>query len=546
MNWKQSAPYLSKQTGIPVAQLQQMAVPADVAAAVGAVTNFKVDKNWQWHLFDWLGKATKPFMRGVTLPWPAYAGRNLTIGQYINGTSGLLETLQDAGHYGQKMTEGVAMLRTGKIDPALEAEIIRNSVFQPSTIFEGVQTGGYSRPSSVLPGNPLDWRDTYRQASQAVDEAPRIGATLNAMAGEGQSVPFADRIPELMGPRKVYEALLGTGAKLNQQIEFLNRVPMYKYLREKGWTESAAAAKVKELQVDYSRESFSPFENEALAGRLVPFYKWNRKMAPHILDNLLEHPAGVTGQIIRASRLGSDSDASTPDYVSEGLAIPNPFKTAPEGGQSFIAGSGLPHEQFAQYVGGPRAVGRELLSQTNPLLKGPLEWATNQSFFQSGQNGAGRALDDMDPTIGRTLSNIAGLFGRESTRPIDLPDWLEHAAVNSPASRFLTTGRQLTDPRKGPFDHLLNMTTGARVVDVSPGARDAVLRDRSTQLMKDLGAHDFTRTFFSKDDLAAMSPEQRAKAERLIALQTALAGRAKDRVKQKKAAAQSVQTATLP
>ena len=89
-----------------------------------------------------------------------------------------------------------------------------------------------------------------------------------------------------------------------------------------------------------------------------------------------------------------------------------------------------------------------------------MEYSTGELFFQAGPDG-GRDLKDADPLIGRTLANI---MGRQDA--VQLPQLLEVAAANSPASRYLSTTRQLMDPRKGLLTKATNLTTG-----VALGAR---------------------------------------------------------------------------
>jgi hypothetical protein len=93
----------------------------------------------------------------------------------------------------------------------------------------------------------------------------------------------------------------------------------------------------------------------------------------------------------------------------------------------------------------------------------------------------------------------------------------------------LTTLRTATDPRKHDALGLMNLVTGFRITDVSPAAQDAVIRERSTALMRELGAKSFARTYFPKEDVSQMSPDEQLQAVRLQLLQNILAERAKER-----------------
>ena len=219
------------------------------------------------------------------------------------------------------------------------------------------------------------------------------------------------------------------------------------------------------------------------------------------------------------------------------------FSRTESGALRFLSGLGLMHEDPASFLnvrgGVPDAsdMMAEVLSRTTPTVKYPWELATGESLFMRDAHG-GREFVDMDPTIGRTLTNV-GLreelpSGR--ARPFISPGF-ENLAANSPLARALTSARTVTDPRKYEGDlpglgAAINLGTGFRVTDLSPAAQDAILRDETQALMQDLGAHKFERTFFTKDDIARTEktdPESAEQMKRLNALLNALGRRSKAR-----------------
>lgn len=483
--------------------VRQMSIPIDVAQAIAGARKAVSQPEWAGEIGRTIDTVTGWFKQAVTLPFPSFWTRNLTSGQYINLTTGLIENGSDMAGYLRHVGDAWSKFRQG-LDPAYERELMIQRVLDADTLFEDVPMAGAAEFGRAAPQNPLDVQGTWTRAGQELEPGG-----LN-------------QIPGVQQLRQGYATVLGTGAKVSRLVEYMNRVPMYEYLKAKGWTAEAAAAKVSELQVDYS--ALSPFEKNVMR-RIVPFFSFQRRIAPVILKSLASQPGGAMGQTLRIARDASDADATTPDYVSETLSIPNPFESGEGGVKSYWTGFGLPFEQHFQYLGGgARGALREGLSQLNPLAKAPLEWATNQSFFQRGPSGAGRPLDDLDPTLGRTLSNV---MGREE--PVPIPRSLEFLLANSPATRVMTATRQATDPRKSVLDRMLNAFTGARVTDISPAAQDAVLRDRSIEMMRGMAAATFEKVYFRKDDLGSMTPEERQMAERLTQLQTILASRAKQR-----------------
>ncbi len=501
---------LSKQTGQSIlpADVLQMKVPEEVAQAIAGIRRVQDDPDWLGVLGGAVDELTNFWKQNVTLPFPSYWTRNHTGGQFVNMASGLLQSLQDVREYIGSYQSSWKMLRS--LDADALSELFVEGVVNPNVLSEGVEMAGGRAWSFPSIRNPLDVRQTFREVSGEVAAAPTTAANpLLARAGQAYDVA-----------RTGYGALLRTGEKVSALVEFMNRAPMYFYLKNKGWNPRAAAEKVLELQIDYS--ALTPFERN-VAKRLVPFWSWHRGIAPVILGTLGQRPGGLMGQSVRASRLASSDDPSTPEWLSSTLAIENPLGSNEPGGRSYITGFGLPYESPLGYFGGGlRGAGREFLSQLNPLLKAPLEWSTGQSFFQTGPEGTGRPLGELNPPIGQTLANIAGL-----EQPVDLPDMVEFAAANSPLSRYMTTARQVTDPRKSPPSLALNLLTGVRVSDVSPGAQDAILRQRADALLKEIGGRTFTRTYVPEQ--ANLSSAEQGLAEQLAELKRLLDQRSRAR-----------------
>ena len=336
--------------------------------------------------------------------------------------------------------------------------------------------------------------------------------------------------------------LLAAGEEIGHFVEGLNRVAPFLNLLKKGYSPEEAAKRVGAAQILYSNKNFTPFE-QAYMTRLFPFYKFTSRVAPYIMKQLMEHPGGAYAQAVRAQKNAQDAGDIAPDYVRETASIPvkegtmlgGLLGTPPEGTDRYITGLGLMHEDPFSFGPNAKGAGLEMLSRMNPLIKGPLEAATGQSFFQKGVDG-GRRLDDLDPLLGRLASNLGqnvGLIPPGPTDPEKFPGWLEQAAANSPFTRALSSARILSDPRKGWAAALTPLLTGVRLTDVSPGSKDALIRDLLQRAEKDAGASVFERVYFSDEDKAKMSKSEREEAEKLEALANVLAQRAKDRKKEK-------------
>lgn len=513
LNAERALKYFAKQLGDDSAEAiaklkDHVVIPMELAKAIKGSQNIWRLRGYPQMLAQIVDIPTRWFKENVTLPFVSFATRNLGSGLYLIASSGNIESLADLKLYGEKLMEAFDSYRKQNIASEKQREWFVNGVLHEGMIFEGVETRELRSYGHVAPDH-INLKEIWGEAGAQVEPS------------------VLDNIPGLRQARQAHGTVLGVGGKANKLIEFLLRVPLYEYLKAKGWNAADASKEVARLQVDYSKHAFSPFENEVMT-RLFPFYKWQRSIAPVVLGTLLRKPAGLMGLTVHGSRLASSDDPRTPEWLGDTLAIENPLGSTEEGGRSYVTGFGLPYEPtLAFFGGGLRGAGREALAQLNPLVKAPLEWSTGQSFFQTGPSGAGRPLDELNPPIGQTLANVARVTGRDPSVPVDLPDIVEFAAANSPASRYITTARQITDPRKHPLSLAANLTTGVRVTDVSPEAQDAILRHRASALTRQLGGRTFSQSYFPSG--IDLSPAEQGLADQLMELKRLLDQRSRAR-----------------
>ncbi len=328
-----------------------------------------------------------------------------------------------------------------------------------------------------------------------------------------------DRVPGGKSVRRAWNRSVQGAGQINSTAEFLNRVPMYLYLKGKGHSSDRALEIIEGLQFNYG--DITHFERK-YAKRLFPFYTFSRKMAETTFRDLAAKPGGPLAQMVRASNQTMDNGRVKPDYVAETMSVPWHFSE--DGHDTYLTSLGLAHEDTFKMLS-PGA-GFEALSKMNALVKGPVEYATGQSFFQKG-----RDLRDLDPTLGRALSNIRHITDKEGAQAA-VPYKniaLEQLVMNSPLSRAASSLRKATDPRKDLATRLLDVLTGVKFYTVSPGNKEAIIRERVSDMMRDAGAGHFARTYFRKSDLENMSVEERGKAEALQGLMNELAQAAKER-----------------
>jgi predicted transcriptional regulator len=332
---------------------------------------------------------------------------------------------------------------------------------------------------------------------------------------------------ELFAPARI-------GRDIGNRVETMNRLEPFITLLGRGWSPEAAAKRVKLLQVDYGAEaSLDPFLR-----RVFPFWKFMKGVTLPTAEMLMERPGGRLGTTIKAAARARKPEDITPDYVAETTSIP--LGTLPDGSKRYLTGLGMMFEDPLSFgvpipgVGtGVKEAALEGLSRLNPMLKAPLEWGAGQSFFQKGPMG-GRPIEDVDPTIGRILSNVSDIATGQRTyhaQPFLGSQGLEYLATNM-IGRPLTTLRTVTDPRKWQQSGLgvaANTLTGFRVSDVSEGAQDAVIQDAADALMKQIGAREFSKMYFPEDVRLQMSPARAALADQWMGLQKVLDQRAKTR-----------------
>lgn len=323
----------------------------------------------------------------------------------------------------------------------------------------------------------------------------------------------------------------------NRYGTFLNRI-------RKGDSPEAAKALTDLTQVLYGPENFTSFERDFLT-KLFPFYRFTKGITPFVADELVNRPYGLTAQSIRAVNRSSEpsEDQFTPEYLRQSAAIPvdadSMFGVKTPGVQRFLTNIDLPHESllnlFTPGVGntfGQRLsdslmkTGSNILGQSNPLLKGPLESVLNRQFY------SGRQLSDLYSMLEHDLGSLSpylGPYGRMA----------EQIGVNLPGgSRVLGLMRQLRDERISPSERaaklLFNTLTGLKFQDVD---QDKTLRLAARTTLNQLldaapGVSTYENLFIKPEDLAQLSDQEQRQYLLYRVLQSEAAKRAREKKKQ--------------
>lgn len=520
-----AAARFAKEKGYAPDELETLFVPKTIVDAVNASHKVVNRPEYDNILRTVAQGVTQHIKDNLTLLFPSFHGRNF--GSGMIGMNALLadviHTPEQASGYVKASGKAIDMLKNPKADAARMEELFTHNIANYGKATGDVGTKQANAAGSLTPGSPLDWAASKESAKDFVKANQWAGSTPSVpnMGGVGPVVKSGmEAIASAADKARVpYHAAMNTGAKTAANAEFVNRVSLYNYLRDTlGLSPEQAAQKVHDIHVNYS--DVTPFERDLKLA--VPFYTFTRKMAEQVGNNLVQRPGGATATAIKLSNRSRGPDELTPDYVAETSSIP--LGRAKDGTASYITGFGMPWEDPLSFLGkGVRGAGMEALSRLNPLVKGPLEYSTGQTFFQSSPDG-GRPLGDADPLLGRLIANVTG--SKDAYR---LPQAVEVAIANSPASRYLSTARQLTDTRKDVLSKIANFTTGVRITDVSPASQDAILRERVQSALREAGGRSFVRSYIPENRLASMSPQERDQAMEYQGLLNTLADRAKDR-----------------
>jgi uncharacterized protein YidB (DUF937 family) len=359
-------------------------------------------------------------------------------------------------------------------------------------------------------------------------------SVVDALKGRGEATWNPRQVG--VGEKKGW-APFEAGRQANRMAEAQPRLTSWLKLTSEGYDPAVAADIARTSQFRYSPSAFTKTEKKVLK-RLIPFYPFQKQSLAATAKELVERPGGPLGQLVKTQGQMSGSGGQfVPDYIRQSLSLPIPEGTPligpePGGDPRFMTGFGLMHEDpFGYLGGGVSGAALDLVSRTNPLLKGLVETATNRSTFQRGPGGP-RELSEQDPLIGRLASNLYDTATGSRTRePPRMPQLLESIVSNSPASAWLSMSRTLFDPRKSWTAKALNTLTGARVTDVPERTSEGITGSLLTQMMKEAGGRSFENVYFSKQQKAAMSPDQLAAAERLEHFKNMLAKKQRARAK---------------
>lgn len=442
-----------------------------------------------------------------TSPWPAFNVRNFLAGQWTNADAGLWASPREANLLASGQTVPGLAARLPQLGATDEAATRK---FLDLAYAHRVAGGGSAGDYLFAAANPTS--DFMSQMPGQAKSLKDIGNLyLDPFRAGKEKSPFArdPKYPIQKNPLGEWGlnpdfGPFAAGREATRKVEDVNRLGAFLSGMEQGMTPEEAARQATAAHFNYG--DMTGFEREVMR-RLVPFWGWTRSNLPRQIESLVQRPSGLTGRAVRlAPELQDPQETFTPDYLGRGLAIP--VGSEKEGTTRFLTNLGLPFEDLGMIRGGPNwlqetALG--LLGQTNPLIKGPLEYATGKQFY------SGRDLEDLHSRTGAPV--------------------LEQAIMNSPLARAASTLGTLTDTRKwqDPLALFTNLLTGVRLSDVDTVKhREIAAKEAINQLLAgEEGVRRFERFFVPNAALGTLDPQ----TLELVQLQRALEKRQRERAK---------------
>ena len=223
-------------------------------------------------------------------------------------------------------------------------------------------------------------------------------------------------------PLNVFE----TSREFADFVDQTNRYALYKWARDKGMSPEAAAAKVREVQFDYTR--LTPFEQEFMT-RLFPFYRWIRNNLPFQIRQFINDPrkyANINKLRINLQEATGINEENVPEWMKEQFALPIYGR---EGRGQFLA-LNLPLSELTK---AERPL-KTIVDALTPIAKLPAELALNRNFFFNrpieefeGQREIyqlpfGGPRFGIDATTAYVLNQLGGQIGRGISGYLQAPE----------------------------------------------------------------------------------------------------------------------------
>ena len=233
----------------------------------------------------------------------------------------------------------------------------------------------------------ITWRELYNKAVEYGVTGEGFYAKDIDQVNGANSLLFK-KLPAQFNPTNAKDFVLySKGAKFGSMIENQDRLIHFAAQIKNGMGFEEAAESVEKFLFDYS--DLTAFEQNVMK-RILPYYTWMRKNAPLQLEMLMENPKAYkyVGQVEHGVEgMVNDEDKVNPAFMDDFALdwIQLPFTaTNPEGREErVLLNPNLPYGDLSKIPNPlhPIESAKDLFTQTNPLLKVPVEQSINKNVY---------------------------------------------------------------------------------------------------------------------------------------------------------------------
>jgi hypothetical protein len=377
--------------------LDDFSVPESVFNRLTKIQSFYSSPRAQSAAVEMLNKYTSLF-KGFVLAWPARFTRDMysNLFSIFFETNSIPDTLWGVSTAKQiirgNMDSAIARLR----ELPMYAGIADDAMLRQRFIEDSAASGVLQS----LASNDLLSASRMGDVSQLVPGSTplrRRDAAWELMAGDWRKFFQIKGVQFPWQAQAAYETgnpILNASQKLSDFVDSSARLGGYLALLKQGLTPDMAAKRITAALVDYS--SLTLTERNFFRG-IFPWWAYNSRIGKYVVQHMASNPGGSYAQTIRALNTiqASDKETYVPTALRQSFAlrIPDalkPYMGIPEDDPDthFFRDFDLPGVDVLSLLSPqPTATGalREtmfnVLNQASPVIRSPIEFATNMDFF---------------------------------------------------------------------------------------------------------------------------------------------------------------------
>jgi len=286
--------------------------------------------------------------------------------------------------------------------------------------------------------------------------------------------------------------------EVGNYIEMQQKATAYIAALTQGKTVKEALLLAEKAGFDY--KMLTKFESQILR-RIVPFYSFTRKNIELQLKTLGENPQRIN-QIIRSienigAEVSPEEKQGLPEYLKQSLGI-SLGKDAESGLTRYVSSFGTPIEAFTQLFK-PNTV-LTVISQTNPLIKAPIELGIGKdSFRQRDLKDVYDAKEYSDvPQVIKDLLDIKEVerfrYEKRNGKLVPVESYIQYVADPEKLliARSLFTSRGITffdnvfDKDISKMAKFINLFTGIKAQEINPEVTAALKEKDNKRALEDI------------------------------------------------------------